>query len=126
MNPLVKRFIIELLFGVCFAFLLHILVLYLATFPLFENSIVLSYTVNVLLAVIIFTTLYLLKEKYKNQIGFLFLGGSFLKFLVFFILFYPIFKQDGDITNLEFASFFVPYAICLLIETLGVIRILKD
>lgn len=125
MNLLVKRFIVELLLGISIGFILHISLLYLLELPLFENSIIASYTVNILLALVIFTTLYLLKEKYKNQIGFLFMGGSFLKFLVFLIFFYPVFKHDGDITNLEFASFFVPYAICLLFETLGVIRILN-
>ena len=93
---------------------------------LFENKIIASYIVNVLLAGIIFAALYLMKEKFRNQIGFLFMGGSFLKFLVFFVFFYPIFRQDGVIINLEFASFFVPYSISLLFETLGVIRILKD
>ncbi len=126
MNSLVKRFIIELIVGISLSFILHISLLYLIELPLFENRIIASYTVNVLLAGIIFAALYLIKKKFKNQIGFLFMGGSFLKFLVFFVFFYPVFKQDGDITNLEFASFFVPYAVCLLLETLGVIRILKD
>ncbi len=126
MNKLVKRFLIELLLGISIGFLIHITLLYLIGLPLFENSIISSYVVNTLLAVLIFTALYLMKEKFRNQIGFLFMGGSFLKFLVFFVFFYPIFRQDGVIINLEFASFFVPYSISLLFETLGVIRILKN
>ena len=99
------------------AFGAHLLALNTLKLPLFENRIVLSYSINLALVIIVFGLLYLLKEKYKAQLGFLFLIGSFLKFAVFFIVFYPSYKQDNIITKLEFAAFFVPYVLGLILET---------
>ena len=106
-------------------FCLHILVLYVIGFPLFEHMIVLAYLLNMVLALIIFSALYGYRVKYRDQIGFLFLGGSMLKFLFFFIVFYPFYNADGNMESLEFTSFFVPYFVCLLLETLFTARMLN-
>ncbi|AUP79357.1 hypothetical protein [Flavivirga eckloniae] len=97
----------------------HLGVLRLLDLPLFENKIVLSYVVNLVLIIVIFGVLYLLRKKYKSQLGFLFLAGSVLKFAVFFVVFYPLYKLDGTISKLEFASFFVPYAFGLILESVS-------
>ncbi|MBC8766952.1 hypothetical protein H4O18_03000 [Arenibacter sp. BSSL-BM3] len=107
-------------------FCLHILVLYLFGFPLFDHMIVLAYLLNMVLALIIFSALYWFRVKYRDQIGFLFLGGSMLKFLFFFIAFYPFYNADGKMESLEFTSFFVPYFVCLLLETLFTARMLNS
>ena len=107
-------------------FCLHILVLYLIGFPLFDHMIVLAYLLNMVLALIIFSALYWYRVKYRDQIGFLFLGGSMLKFLFFFIVFYPLYNADGHMESLEFTSFFVPYFVCLLLETLFTARMLNS
>ncbi len=86
---------------------------------------VLSYVINFLLASIIYIGLYSFRNKIKTQIGFLFLAGSFLKFIVFFILFYPSYKADGSMASSEFAAFFVPYAICLVVETIFTAKMLQ-
>ena len=44
------------------------------------------------------------------------MAGSFVKFIIFFLVFYPIFQQDEMMQTSEFAAFFVPYAVCLAIE----------
>jgi hypothetical protein len=90
--------------------------------PLLDNKILLSYTVNLLLVVFIFGALYLLRQKFKAQLGFIFLFGSFLKFAVFFVVFYPFYKQDNDMSKLEFAAFFVPYALGLAMETFSLTK----
>jgi hypothetical protein len=107
------------------AFLLHITVLNAKGLPQFNNLIVLSYLVNSILAAIIFIALYIFRGKLKNQIGFLFMGGSFLKFIFFFLLFYPAYKMDGEMSRLEFAAFFIPYGISLVIETVFTAKMLK-
>lgn len=99
------------------SFTVHLLLLHILESSLFENRIVLSYVINFILAVLIFYGLFHFKEKLKNSIGFLFMGGSFLKFIVFFLLFHPFYKSDGEIQKIEFAAFFVPYAIALILET---------
>jgi len=86
----------------------------------------LSYLINGLLAIFIFSVLMILKKKYNDQLGFLYMLGSFVKFGAFFLIFYPIFKQDDIITKIEFGIFFVPYLISLLIETIDLIKILNS
>ncbi len=101
---------------------LHIGVLGLIDKPLFENKILLSYVINLALAIAIFGFLYKYRERFKSQIGFLFLAGSLVKFAVFFMIFYPSYKADDDISGLEFAAFFIPYVICLILETSSLVK----
>ena len=125
MNTFIRRFVLELFLVVSIGFIVHLSLLHFAELPLFAHKIILAYIVNIILAGGIFIALFMMRKKFKNQIGFLFLGGSFLKYFVFFIIFYPIYKEDGSIDKIEFASFFIPYAICLVVETLGLMRLLK-
>ena len=120
-----SKFSLTLIFVLSIVFGIHIFVLYKLGSPLFDNRIIAAYLVNCSLALVIYLTLFLLKNKMSEQIGFLYMGGSFVKFLIFFIFFYPYYKIDGGLDSLEFAAFFVPYLISLILETLGVIEFLK-
>lgn len=115
-------FSLKLIIVLAATFAIHLFILSLKSFPLYENKIVLAYVVNAILAISIFGFLFKMKEKYKDQLGFLFLGGSFLKFIVFFIVFYPFYKADGDVSKLEFAAFFVPYILSLVLETFSLAK----
>lgn len=106
-------------------FALHLWVLKTLEFPLFENRLVLAYVLNYSLALCIFFCLFWLRKKYKEQLGFLYMAGSFLKFAVFFIFFYPFYKADGSTSKLEFSAFFIPYLTSLLTETLALIKLLN-
>lgn len=113
--------------GLCLlAFGLQVLVLKLLHLPLFDHMIVWTYFLNVLMAVTIFSFLYFFRIKWRDQIGFLFLAGSMLKFLVFFLVFYPVYNMDGRMETLEFSSFFVPYLLCLLLETFFTAKMLNN
>jgi hypothetical protein len=124
-DTILKKLYTQLFLLLVVVFLIHIGILNFLVLPLFENKIILSYVINFLLAAIIFTVIYRLKETQKDNLGFLFIGGSFIKFLVFFLLFYPFFKLDGNIDKLEFSSFFVPYIVCLVIETTSLSKFLN-
>lgn len=117
MNSAIFKFCIKISLILAVTFGAHLLLLNQFDKPLFDNKIVLSYIVNALMAIFIFMALYKLKDQFKEQLGFLFLAGSILKFVVFFLLFYGAYKADGTISKLEFAAFFVPYILCLVIET---------
>lgn len=80
------------------------------------NELIYSYSINILLACSVIVLLFVLKEKLKNQLGFIFMGTSLLKFALFFLLFYPNYNNDGDLSRIEFLTFFVPYVICLITE----------
>lgn len=125
MDNKVKNFHLKLLITLIVVFLIHIGVLNFSKLPLFENKIVLSYIVNFILASIIFNVIYSFREKQKENLGFIFIGGSLFKFVVFFLVFYPFFKANGNIDKLEFLSFFVPYIICLFLETFALSKLLN-
>lgn len=119
------NFISTLTISLILIFGLHLLILNYFNAPLFEAKIILAYVVNYLLALGIYFLLFTFRIKLKNQLGFLFMVGSFLKFIVFFILFYHSYKADGVIDKQEFSAFFVPYITCLIIETLALVNLLK-
>ncbi|RKN82734.1 DUF6168 family protein [Ulvibacterium marinum] len=123
-NPTIQ-FLIVLIAVLGLLFFIHVALLRSSGFPPYGNMLVWSYLVNGLLAAAIFILLYVFRKKLKNSIGFLFMAGSFLKFIVFFIVFYPSYKIDGDMNKLEFAAFFVPYAICLILETVFTAKMLQ-
>ncbi len=121
----ILKFTLSLSASLLLIFILHVFYLKTQNLPLFDNKLVAAYTINFLAAIVIYISLFLLKNKFKEQLGFLYMGGSFLKFILFFIFFYPSYKLDGQMSSLEFGAFFIPYVISLIFETLGVIKFLK-
>lgn len=124
-NPF-KTFAKQLIITTSIVFGIHLLLLNVFKQPLFANKIVLAYVLNTLLALIIYGVIYKLRHKYKNGLGFLFMIGSFLKFVLFFLVFYNFYMQDGDISGIEYAAFFVPYFVCLIIETSSLAKWLNN
>jgi drug/metabolite transporter (DMT)-like permease len=84
-----------------------------------------SYAANFLLAIVVFTVLMKLRKRHTEKLGFLFLAGTGLKFLMFFLLFYPDFRSDGVMSRSEFAVFFMPYGLSSLVETVFLVRVLN-
>lgn len=115
-NPF-SSFTIKAIILLLIVFAIHITVLNVLGYPLFNDRIISSYIANLFLIIAIFGILYALKKRYKSQLGFLFMAGSALKFAVFFIFFYPFYKLDNEISRMEFAAFFIPYAAGLILET---------
>ena len=125
MNQVINFFLkLIVILGVVFA--IHLIILAKINQPLFNNFIIEAYIVNGLLALIIYSTLYFLKKKYLDMLGFIFMFGSFLKFGVYFIFFYPVFKEDGVIIRQEATSFLVPYIASLIVETYCLVKLLNE
>ncbi len=116
MNQTQTHFLIRLFFfcGVVFGF--HLLVLDYYNKDLFESLMLEAYGVNMVLAILIFFLLYQFRSRFKNQLGFLFLLGSLVKFLVFFLVFNSVYKEDNQISPQEFFAFFTPYTLTLIVE----------
>ena len=117
MNAITKKFSQRALVFLSIVFVIHVLINTFLNLPKFQHLIVEAYVINAVLAIGIFWGLTALKGKYNNQIGFLFLASSFVKFFVFFVVFYGPYKADNQIIFSEFVSFFIPYTICLVLET---------
>ena len=103
----------------------HLGVLNSLDLSLWENLLIPAYLVNFLLALFIGLGLYALRHKYTQSLGFIFLGGTALKFLVFFLVFSPFYKEDGAIQRIEFVTFFIPYTVNLIVETSFLVRVLN-
>jgi|TARA_B100000497_G_scaffold21016_1_gene24811 hypothetical protein len=110
------RFLGYLLATLLLFFIIHIGVLHYLEAPLFQNRIILSYSVNYLLAAALLYFVASNFTKKASNTAFIFLLGSGIKFAVFFILFYPHYSADSSMQTNEFAAFFVPYATCLALE----------
>lgn len=123
-NPVIN-FSVKLMAILGFIFGIHIATLHYLQLPLFNNLIVKSYIVNAIMAIVIYGFLYFFRKKYLDLLGFIFMGGSFLKFATYFILFHPEFKSDGNVVKLEAISFLIPYLICLSIEIYFLIKLLN-
>ena len=85
----------------------------------------LCYGLNYVLATLIFFWVLVTHKKNAMLVGFVFMGGSVLKFAVFFLLIYPDFKDDGVAGRDELSLFFVPYMISLFAMTYAASRVLQ-
>lgn len=85
----------------------------------------LCYGVNFVLAVLIFWAVLATYKKNAMLVGFVFMGGSILKFGIFFLFIYPDFKADGLVGRDELSLFFVPYLISLFSMTYAASRVLQ-
>lgn len=112
------RFLLLLTVSMAAVFGIHVIVLSQLGLLVFENSIIGCYIFNYLIATITFTCLLLMKDKLSGSLGFIFMGSSLVKFGLFFLIFYSDFKADNVISKPEFAAFFIPYALALIIEVI--------
>lgn len=110
------KFLTVLLLVLALFFAAHLFILQNMEWPIFDDRIVLSYLVNYALAASILIFIQSKFNKKSSHTGFIFLAGSGIKFLVFFLVFYPFYREDGTMSTSEFAAFFVPYATCLIME----------
>jgi hypothetical protein len=108
-------FIFLLIFAV--VLIVHLEVLSILGIPLWSNHIILSYCSNFVLAATILWVLFKVFDRNKDHVGFLFMGSSLLKFLLFFLVFYPTYKADGTVQKTEAVTFFIPYFTGLFLET---------
>lgn len=121
----ITLFSVKLVIFSVLIFFIHIELLKKMGYLPYENLIIEAYFANTVLAIFIFSALTFLQQKYSDQLGFLFMAGSLIKFAVFFVFFSPQFREDGEISRLEFLSYFVPYLLALFLETLAVAKILN-
>ena len=85
----------------------------------------LCYGFNFGLAVLIFWAVLATHKKNAMLVGVVFMGGSMLKFGLFFLLIYPDFKADGLVGRDELSLFFVPYLISLFSMTYAASSVLQ-
>jgi hypothetical protein len=121
-NKNLERFVLILFSILAVAFIIHISIFSFLNYDLFASRIITSYVGNFVLTVVIFAYIYKNRIKKTERLGFFFLGGSMIKFMLFFIFLNPFFMEDGFVSRLEFLSFFIPYSVALTVETQQLIK----
>ncbi len=125
LNSIIKKCLIVV--GIAtIAFFIHFLVNNSISQSVETNQLIYSYCINIVLACSAILVLFLLKKKLKDQLGFIFMGASMLKFVFFFIFLYPEYNLDGDLSRLEFFTFFIPYVVCLITESVILSKFLNN
>lgn len=83
----------------------------------------LSYIFNGVTAFILILGILLARNRFKDQLGLIFLAGSFIKLGVFV----AITKLNEIVMNKSvFLDFFIAYAICMIFEVYYISKILKS
>ena len=54
---------------------------------------------------------------FSHYVAWLYIIASGLKFGLFFLLLWPLYREDGDVNKLEKITFFIPYITGLFLET---------
>ncbi|MEN8789379.1 MAG: hypothetical protein ABF293_10830 [Flavobacteriaceae bacterium] len=125
MNKGLLNFALRLFLVLAFLAGLHWAYLYTVEIAIDPWTIGFCYLVNFIMALAIFYVLLRLAREESQYLGFVFLVGSALKFLIYFLVFDPLFKQDGELTRVEFFLFFVPYFVSLMVETIALVKLLR-
>ena len=118
-------FALQLLAVLVLAAALHYAYLYANHIENALSGLIFCYLVNYILALGIYFALVKLVANENKHVGFVFMFGSALKFLAYFLIFDPLFKQDGQLSKVEFFLFFTPYLISLVVETAALVKLLK-
>jgi len=119
-------FALQLLGALTLLALLHGAFFYVRSVEIPFDLLAIGYLINFAMAVAIYYVMVQLAKRQNKNLGFVFLFGSTLKFAVYFLIFNPLFMQDGHLSKIEFFTFFVPYITCLILETLALVKLLKD
>ncbi len=82
-----------------------------------------SYIFNSIFTLLLISGIVLVSNKFRDQLGFIFMAGSLIKIG----LFMAVSKLSGfEINKNVFLDFFVAYVICLILEVYCVSRILNN
>lgn len=125
-NQSLSRFTLFLGVTLMVFFCVHYAYLLLMVSNFETSDIGLTYMINFILGIGITYGLYKLRTKYAHSLGFIFMGGSMFKFLVFFLAIQPLYTADGVVSGLEFGFFFIPYGVSLAFETMFISQILNE
>ncbi|MBS9766681.1 MAG: hypothetical protein KGV44_03955 [Flavobacteriaceae bacterium] len=118
----IAQFSVYLLLLLSGIFAIHFYSCYDSFTSLNQHRILFAYLGNYSLTITIYGVLLLLEKKYNHLLGFFFMGGSLLKMAFFFVFFHHFYRADGKIELLEILSFLIPYGVCLVFETMSLIK----
>lgn len=125
LKPLFLRFISVLTILLVVSFVVHYFILSNLSDAFEINLLIYTYlSLFGMTALIVFAILKF-QKKYFDQVGFLFLVGSMLKFALYFVLLKPYYLHFELSKSQAFLVFFIPYIISLIAESVYVSKLLN-
>ena len=112
------KFLVTLFLLLLPLFLVH----FLLYKPNWRQELFLTYGFNSFAALIFLLIFFLKEHKIRPHLGYYFLYFSLIKFILFLVAIRPLLEPTGGVKGHAFLSFFVPYAICLLLEVRFVVK----
>tara|TARA_B100001057_G_C22820762_1_gene939284 strand:- start:1459 stop:1800 length:342 start_codon:yes stop_codon:yes gene_type:complete len=106
-------------------FVLHTFVLGYFDAVIFQELLITCYVINALTAILFIGFLLWVSRINSALTGWVFLLTTALKFMLFFIIVYPLFQFDKETKTIEFFAFFTPYSLALFLEILQLSKILN-
>ncbi|MDH7446400.1 DUF6168 family protein [Aquimarina sp. 2201CG14-23] len=117
------RFSVIFLLVLLLCYFLHTWTIQFFSFSSNSSILNLSYVFNAVYTILLIIAILILRRKFKDQIGFIFLAGSFIKLGVFV----GITKLNGiEMDKSVFLDFFIPYVISLILEVYYISKILNS
>ncbi|NQV52422.1 MAG: hypothetical protein HQ500_04525 [Flavobacteriales bacterium] len=83
------------------------------------------YLMNAVFGLCIGVLIIYLSQDRPDTTGFTFMGGSLLKLVIFFIFFFPELSDQETVQKSQFLTFFIPYALTMIVEVWYLIRFLN-
>lgn len=116
------RFLLTLTIFLSSSFVLHGAVYHFLRIGFWERGLLLNYIFNYSITLVLFGVMTWKMKQRPEYSGYLFLYGSFFKFLCFFLIIFPTLGAERSVRSPEFFSFFIPYAVCAFLEISSIIR----
>lgn len=108
------------------SFIVHYLILQNALAVLEPKLLIATYLALFVLTILIVGAIQKLQKNYFNQVGFLFLVGSMIKFALYFVILKPFYQHFELSKSNAFLVFFIPYLISLISEAVYVSKLLNS
>ena len=84
------------------------------------------YSFHILATSVIYVVLVLVHRNFKDNTGFAFMGGSLLKMVAAVLFLLPMMLKNQDYRLINLLSFFIPYFLYLLFETIYAVRLINS
>lgn len=84
------------------------------------------YSFHILATSAIYIMLILIHKNFKDNAGFAFMGGSLLKMFAAVLFLLPMMLKNEEYRFINLLSFFVPYFLYLIFETIYAVRLINS
>jgi hypothetical protein len=104
---------------------IHYFVIYNLEYTNFHYSLPAIYFFHILATLIIYVALVLVYEKAREYTGYTFIGAGLLKMMAAVLFLLPMITGNTEKPFLDILSFFIPYFLYLIFETIYAVKLIN-